>query len=43
MSGCSSQINFSTSAMRARTELIFQEAIFRRFVTMTRLLCDDPE
>jgi hypothetical protein len=37
MSGCCSTISRSTSAVRARTELMFQEAIFSRFVTLNRL------
>src|SRR3954451_14911187 len=33
MSGCCSAISRSTSAVRARTELIFHEAIFSRLLT----------
>jgi hypothetical protein len=33
MSGCSCVISRSTYSVRARTELMFQDAIFSRFVT----------
>src|SRR4051812_32833136 len=43
MSGCCSLIRRSTSAVRARTELMFQEAIFRRLLTRQRLPCRAPQ